>query len=93
LKLLFYLSLIICYFIVRNAIAGNDKLRVFNLYFRFRSYLGLTCGGEEVWLVYPESKWVMIITPNQGLMFTSGQVACKQKVLIGFNISVDELLA
>jgi hypothetical protein len=26
LKLLFYLSLIICYFIVRNAITGNEKL-------------------------------------------------------------------
>ncbi|RUT08856.1 hypothetical protein DSM106972_009090 [Dulcicalothrix desertica PCC 7102] len=53
----------------------------------------LESGGEEVWLVYPESKWVMIITENQGLMFTYGQTACTQKVLIGFNIAVDQLLA
>ncbi|MDF5721787.1 MAG: Uma2 family endonuclease [Rhizonema sp. PD37] len=53
----------------------------------------LESGGEEVWLVYPESKWVMIITKNQGLMFTSGQVACTQTVLLGFTIAVDELFA
>ena len=53
----------------------------------------LESGGEEVWLVYPESKWVTIVTDNQGLMFTSGQVACTQKVLKGFSIAIDELFA
>ncbi len=53
----------------------------------------LESGGEEVWLVYPESKWVTIVTENQGLMFTSGQVACTSKVLKGFSIAVDELFA
>ncbi len=31
----------------------------------------LESSGEEVWLVFPESRWVMVITENQGLMFTS----------------------
>ncbi|HBE17186.1 MAG TPA: hypothetical protein DEA78_02485 [Cyanobacteria bacterium UBA11159] len=53
----------------------------------------LESGGEEVWLVFPESRWVMVITENQGLMFTSGQVVSTQKVLIGFSVSVDDLLA
>jgi Uma2 family endonuclease len=53
----------------------------------------LESGGEEVWLVYPESQWVMIITEAGGLMFTSGQVVITQRVLIGFSVSVDELLA
>jgi Uma2 family endonuclease len=53
----------------------------------------LESGGEEVWLVYPESKWVMIMIENQGLMFTSGQTASTQKFLTGFSILVDELLA
>lgn len=53
----------------------------------------LASGGEEVWLVFPESKWVMVVTENQGLMFTSGQVVGTQKVLKGFSITVDELLA
>ena len=53
----------------------------------------LESGGEEVWLVYPESRWVMVITENQGLMFTSGQIVSTQKVLKGFTLAVDELLA
>jgi Uma2 family endonuclease len=53
----------------------------------------LESGGEEVWLVYPESKWVVIITQNQGLMFTSGQVVHTQKILNSFSIAIDELFA
>ena len=53
----------------------------------------LESGGEEVWLVFPESRWVMVMTENQGLMFTSGQVVSTQKVLNGFSVSVDDLLA
>lgn len=53
----------------------------------------LESGGEEVWLVFPDSRWVMVITENQGLMFTSGQVVSTQKVLTGFSVAVDELLA
>ena len=53
----------------------------------------LESGGEEVWLVFPESRWVMVMTENQGLMFTSGQVVSTQKVLQDFSVPVDELLA
>ena len=53
----------------------------------------LESGGEEVWLVFPESRWVMVMTENQGLMFTSGQVVSTQRVLKGFSVPVDELLA
>jgi Uma2 family endonuclease len=53
----------------------------------------LESGGEEVWLVFPESRWVMVLTENQGLMFTSGQAVNTQKVLQGFSVSVDDLLA
>lgn len=53
----------------------------------------LESGGEEVWLVFPDSRWVMVIIENQGLMFTSGQVVSTQKVLKGFSVSVDDLLA
>jgi len=44
-------------------------------------------------LVFPESRWVMVIIENQGLMFTSGQVVSTQKVLKCFSVSVDDLLA
>lgn len=53
----------------------------------------LESGGEEVWLVFPESRWVMVMTANQGLMFTTGQVVCTQNVLQGFSVAVDDLFA
>lgn len=53
----------------------------------------LESGGEEVWLVFPESRWVMVMTENQGLMFTAGQVANTQKVLPGFSVAVADLFA
>lgn len=53
----------------------------------------LESGSEEVWLVFPESRWVMVMTENQGLMFTSSQVVSTQKVLQGFSVAVNDLLA
>jgi Uma2 family endonuclease len=53
----------------------------------------LESGGDEVWLVFPESRWVMVMTENRGLMFTAGQVVCTQKVLQGFSVAVNDLLA
>jgi Uma2 family endonuclease len=62
-----------------------------NILLKAQEYL--ESGGEEVWLVYPQSRWVMVIIENQGLMFTSGQIVSTQKVLKDFSIAVDELLA
>jgi Uma2 family endonuclease len=53
----------------------------------------LESGCEEVWLVLPEAKWVIMITKENRQIFTSGTIVSTQKVLLGFSISVDELLA
>ncbi|WP_414585629.1 Uma2 family endonuclease [Scytonema sp. PCC 10023] len=53
----------------------------------------LQFGGEEVWLVFPENRWIIVITPNQRLVFISGEVVNTQTVLKGFSVAVDELLA
>ncbi len=53
----------------------------------------LNSGGEEVWLVYPENRWIIVATNESRTIFISGEVASTQKVLLGFSISVDELLA
>ncbi|MFB2892564.1 Uma2 family endonuclease [Aerosakkonemataceae cyanobacterium BLCC-F50] len=53
----------------------------------------LRSGGEEVWLVFPENKWVIVVTQNQQLIFTSGKTVNTQIILLGFSIAVDELLA
>jgi Uma2 family endonuclease len=53
----------------------------------------LESGGEEVWLVFPESRWVIVVTLEARLVFVAGEVARTQKVLLGFGVAVDELLA
>ncbi|NET62623.1 MAG: Uma2 family endonuclease [Symploca sp. SIO2E6] len=53
----------------------------------------LNSGGEEVWLVYPDNRWIIVVTNESRQIFISGEVVSTQKVLLGFSISVDELLA
>lgn len=53
----------------------------------------LQSGGEEVWLVFPESRWIIVITHNQRLVFISGEMVSTQTILKGFSVAVDELLA
>ena len=53
----------------------------------------LQSGCEEVWLVFPESQLVLVMTQNQILGFTASEVVCTQRVLQGFSVAVDELLA
>ncbi|MDY6805286.1 MAG: Uma2 family endonuclease [Cyanobacteriota bacterium] len=52
----------------------------------------LESGGEEVWLVFPESRWIIIVTKESRQIFISGENASTQKVLTGFSVGVDELL-
>jgi Uma2 family endonuclease len=53
----------------------------------------LQSGGEEVWLVYPDNRWLIVATEESRKIFISGEVMSTQKVLPGFSIPVDELLA
>lgn len=53
----------------------------------------LESGCQEVWLVFPETRWILVITQNQTLAFRSGDVVSTQVVLTGFSVAVDELLA
>jgi len=53
----------------------------------------LQSGGQEVWLVFPDNRLIIVTTPESRLMFVSGEVVSTQKVLLGFNVAVDELLA
>jgi len=53
----------------------------------------LASGGEEVWLVFPEVRWIIVVTAEQRLVFASGQIAKTQRVLEEFEIAIDELMA
>jgi Uma2 family endonuclease len=52
----------------------------------------LQSGGEEVWLIFPESRWVIVVTQSQQLIFGAGQVVKTQVVLPGFSVAIDDLL-
>lgn len=54
----------------------------------------LESGCEEVWLVFPEAKLIMVKTIDQSWqVFSSGQTIATQKVLVGFSIAIDQLFA
>lgn len=53
----------------------------------------LASGCREVWLILPESKWILVIAKEQRKLFTAAEVASTQAVLQGFSVAVDELLA
>ncbi len=53
----------------------------------------LESGCQEVWLVFPETRRVLIITNNQTLAFHAGDVVSTQLVLRVFSVPVDEFLA
>lgn len=60
------------------------------LFTKAKEYLESGC--QEVWLVFPESLWIIIITQTQHLLLTLGEAISIQTVLSGFNVAVDELL-
>ncbi len=61
------------------------------LFAKAKEYLQSGC--QEVWLVYPESLWIIIITEEKHLLLTVGETATTQIILPGFSVTLDELLA
>ncbi len=61
------------------------------LFAKAKEYLESGC--QEVWLVFPESLWIIVITQEQHHLLTLGEVVNTQAVLQGFSVAVDELLA
>lgn len=61
------------------------------LFAKASEYLEFGC--QEVWLVFPENKRVLIITKNQTLAFKPGDIISTQIILLGFSISIDELFS
>lgn len=52
----------------------------------------LESGCQEVWLVFPEGRRVLIVTAASMLAFNPGDVVSTQVVLPGFSVAVDDLL-
>ena len=75
--------------LIAEIVSPTDRAE--EVFTKVREYLESGC--QEVWLVFPESQWVLVITQQQQRLFNLGEVASTQIVLPGFSISVDELLA
>lgn len=75
--------------LIAEIISPTDKAE--EIFTKANEYLQSGC--QEVWLVLPESQWVIVITQQQKLLFTMGEVVSTQIVLQGFSVAVDELLA
>jgi len=62
-----------------------------DIFLKAQEYLDSGC--LEVWIVFPESRWIMIVTQTQKLTFNLGSTISTQLVLAGFSVAVEELLA
>ena len=61
------------------------------LFAKAREYL--RSGTQEVWLLFPETLLVMIVTSQKWLVFAEAETASTQTILPGFSISVKALFA
>ena len=52
----------------------------------------LQSGCQEVWLVLPESQWIVVITQQQRFLLSMGEVVSTQTTLQGFSVAVEDLL-
>ena len=75
--------------LIAEIISPTDKAE--EVFAKTNEYLQSGC--QEIWLVLPESQWIVVIDRQQRLLFARGEVVSTQIVLPGFSIAVDELLA
>lgn len=52
----------------------------------------LESGSGEVWLLFPDNRWIIILTQQTRQIYISGDTVSTQSILSGFNIAVDDLL-
>ncbi|WP_293154872.1 MULTISPECIES: Uma2 family endonuclease [unclassified Microcoleus] len=62
-----------------------------DVFLKAQEYLASSC--QEVWLVFPDSRLIFVMTQDRMLTFRSGDTATTQQILMGFSIEVDRLLA
>ncbi|NJS08865.1 MAG: Uma2 family endonuclease [Microcoleus sp. CSU_2_2] len=61
------------------------------LFAKAREYLASGC--LEVWLLFPEARLIFVNVGERWLLFNADEVVNTQKVLAGFSVAVNELLA
>jgi Uma2 family endonuclease len=75
--------------LIAEIISPTDEAE--DVFTKVREYLASNC--QEIWLVFPESQWILVITSQQQKLFGMQNTATTQTVLSGFSVSVSELIA
>lgn len=60
------------------------------LFAKSKKYLESGC--QEVWLLFPESRLVLVNSQDKWQLFNANEIVCIQTILNGFSIAVEELL-
>ena len=74
--------------LIAEIISPTDKAE--EVFAKAKEYLQSGC--QEVWLVLPESQWIVVITQQQQFLLSMGEVVSTQTTLQGFRVAVEELL-
>lgn len=74
--------------LITEIISPTDKAE--EVFAKAKEYLQSGC--QEVWLVLPESQWIVVITQQQRFLLSMGEVVSTQTTLQGFRVAVEELL-
>jgi Uma2 family endonuclease len=75
--------------LVAEVISPSDEAE--EVFLKVREYL--TSQGREIWLVFPESQWVMVATQDAQKLLGTEDIAISPLVLPGFQVGVGELIA
>ncbi|MEO0457883.1 MAG: Uma2 family endonuclease [Cyanobacteria bacterium P01_A01_bin.114] len=75
--------------LIAEIVSPSDSAE--DVFAKAKEYLASGC--QEVWMVFPEAEWVLVLTENQHLWFTADEVAMAQTVLKGFSVKVKDLVS
>jgi len=74
--------------LVAEVVSPTDAAEM--IFAKAQEYLDSGC--EEVWLIFPENRYIFVITHSQRLWFAAGETIQTQIVLPGFSVAVAALL-
>ncbi|MDB9511885.1 Uma2 family endonuclease [Kamptonema animale CS-326] len=75
--------------LIAEVVSPDDSAE--ELFAKAQEYLESGC--QEVWLLFPEAKLILINDRQRWILFNSVEIVSTQNVLLGFSVAVNELLA
>lgn len=75
--------------LIAEIISPTDEAE--EVFTKVREYL--ESQGQDIWLIFPDSQWIMIVTADSQRLLGLHENASTEKILPGFSIPVSELIA